>query len=293
MDQKTDYERYVNPLGNIYSKKISLGDLLNFVTIGKTRVHMTHVQYEPAVFSIFSRKSEEERPKTTEPKQTSSSKTIGPVEEPQEYLVTILLEEVPYEKAGTGEPVFSKADVINWFEARRTADKNFPFFLSEKFIADWKRRNKDFVSYDDLKKDRDQLADRCAFLEKRLAKLESEHNLSKKDFILLLATQLKRDAETKGIDMSIPFAVEVISHFLGIEVSKGDTVYNPGGAKIGGFSYDLISKYLNKTKLFPEGVRGNADKEKKADREEDLKKIKDMFSGKEYQKLKDDFSKIK
>ncbi|MDR1236440.1 MAG: hypothetical protein LBJ96_05560 [Holosporaceae bacterium] len=295
VNQKTDedYKRYVNPFGNVYSKKISLGELLNLVTMGKTRVHMVHAQYEPAVFSIFPRKSEGKQTKTTEPKQTSSSKTIGPIEEPEIYLKTILLEEVPCEKAENGEPVFEKSKVINWFEARRAADKDFPFFLSEKFVADYKRRNKDFVSYDDLKRDRDQWADRCAFLEKRLAKLESEHNLSKKDFILLLATQLKREAEAKGIDMSIPFDIEVISHFLGIEVSKGDTVYNPGGAKIKGFSYDLISKYLNKTELFPEGARGNADKEKKADREEDLKKIKDVFSGKEYQKLKDDFSKIK
>jgi hypothetical protein len=295
MNQESDedYKRYVNSLGNVYSKRISLGELLDLVTIGKTRVHMTHVQYEPAVTAIFLQKSEKKQTKTTEPEQTSTSKTIGPIEEREKYLKAILLEEIPYEKAENDEPIFKKFDVIKWFEARRAADKDFPFFLNKEFVADWKRRNKDFVSYDDLKKDRDLWADRCAFLEKRLAKLENEHNISKKDFILLLATQLKKDTEAKGIDMSIPFAIEVISHFLGIEVSKGDTVYNPGGTKIKGFSYDLISKYLNKTELFPEGVRGNADKEKKADREEDLKKIKDVFSEKEYQKLKYDFGKLK
>ncbi|GHU23942.1 hypothetical protein FACS189472_16940 [Alphaproteobacteria bacterium] len=183
--------------------------------------------------------------------------------------------------------------MINWFEARRAADKNFPFFLKEKFVTDSRHRNKNFISYDDLKKDMDQLSDRCAFLEKRLAKLESEHNLSKKDLIQSLAAQLKRDAEAEGIDKSIPFAIEVISHFLEIEISKGDTVYNPGGAKIDGFSYDLISKCIKEAELFPDGRRGNSAQKKKATREEDLKKMKDMFLRKEYQKLKDDFGKIR
>ncbi|GHT99427.1 hypothetical protein FACS1894126_5650 [Alphaproteobacteria bacterium] len=187
MNQEKDYERYVNPLGNVYSKKISLGDLLKLVTIGKTRAHMTHVQYEPSVFSIFSGKSEEKQTNTTEPKQTSSSKTIDPIGEPEIYLKTVLLEEVPSEKSENGESIFDKADVINWFEARRAADRNFPFFLSKKFVADFIHRNKNFISYDDLKKDRDQLANRCAFLEKRLAKLKSEHSLSKKDLIQSLA----------------------------------------------------------------------------------------------------------
>ncbi|MDR2781077.1 MAG: hypothetical protein LBB21_01280 [Holosporaceae bacterium] len=293
MNQENDYERYVNSLGNVYSKKISLGDLLKLVTIGKTRVHMIHIQYEPGTTVIFPRESQKEQIKTTEPKQTSTSKTIGPIEEPQKYLVAILLEELQPEKAENGEPVFCKADVINWFEARRASDKDFPFFLSEKFVSDFKRKSKDFLSYDDLKKERDFLADKCASQEKRLAQLESEHNLGKKDFIQLLAAQLKKDAEAERIDMNIPFAIEVIAHFLGIEVSKKDTVYNPGGAKIGGFSYDLISKYLKEAELFPDGRRGKPDQTKRVNREEDLKKMKSMFPRKEYRKLKDDFSKIR
>jgi hypothetical protein len=226
-------------------------------------------------------------------KQTSSSKTFYKTAlDPMEALKKAILEQVRWDMTDDGE-LFSKADIINWFETRRVADKDFPFFLNKKFIADFKSRHKDFVSYDDLKKERDFLADKCASQEKRLAQLESEHNLSKKDFIQLLAAQLKKDAEAEKIDMNIPFAVEVISHFLGIEVSKGDTVYNPGGAKIDGFSYDLISKYLKETELFPDGRRGNSGQTKKSDREEDLKKMKDMFSRKEYRKLKDDFGKIR
>jgi hypothetical protein len=288
-----DYELYVNSLGNVYSKKISLSDLLRLVTIGRTRLHMIHIQYEPGTTVIFPRESQKEQIKTTEPKQTSTSKTIGPIEEPQKYLVAILLEELQPEKAENGEPMFCKADVINWFEARRASDKDFPFFLSEKFIADFKHRNKDFVSYDDLKKERDHLAKKCTAQEKRLAQLESENNPGKKYFIQLLAAQLKKDAEAERIDMDIPFAIEVISHFLGIEVSKGDTVYNPGGAKIDGFSYDLISKCLKETGLFPDGRRGNSGQTKRANKEEDLKKMKDMFSKKEYRKLKDDSGKIR
>ncbi|GHT99423.1 hypothetical protein FACS1894126_5640 [Alphaproteobacteria bacterium] len=70
-------------------------------------------------------------------------------------------------------------------------------------------------------------------------------------------------------------------------------MYNPGGAKIDGFSYDLISKYLKETGIFSDGRSGNINKKQKATREEDLKKIKDVFLRKEYQKLKDDFGKIR
>jgi cell division septum initiation protein DivIVA len=221
---------------------------------------MTHIQYEPAVFYILPRESEDEQTKTTEPKQTSSRKTIGPIEEPREYLDTILLEEVPYEKAENGEPVFNKADVISLFEARKVADKNFPFFLSEEFAADFKRRNKDFVSFEQLKEKYNLVVTKCESLEKENEQLRTENSTlrreieeikscqSVKELCGAFAVCITEHAKAKGMKSpKISDVIYVIAHCLDIKVyqKKDDPklIYNEDG-KNRRYYYGTIEGYI-------------------------------------------------
>jgi hypothetical protein len=236
-------------------------------------------------------------------KQTSSSKTFYKTAvNPMEALKKAILEQVSCDITSDGD-FFSKADVINWFEANIATDPNFPYRLNEDFVSDFKRRSKDFLSYDDLRKNYDKIATESEFLRNENKQLEEENMLlkekvttlecygNKEAFFKTMAVRIKNDAVKNAVNVDIPLTIYSIACCLDIEIYKDKnnpkTTYNEGG-KNGTYYYGTIEKYISND--IPKGINGGKGKMLT---DSNKLKLKEMLSTGDYDLLRDIFLKSK
>jgi hypothetical protein len=193
-------------------------------------------------------------------KQTSSSKTFYKTAmNPMEALKKAIMEQVSCDITPDGE-LFSKADAINWFEANIATDPNFAYRLDEEFVSDFKRKSKDFLSYDDLRKNYDRIATECELLKKENVHLKAENCIlkkkieetksyqSEKELFRALAVKIVEDAAATGIKPpNIPDTIYAIAMCLDIKIypKKGDTKtnYNKENKNVR-FYYGTIEGYI-------------------------------------------------
>jgi hypothetical protein len=268
-EDKSDIEKYgeehpnlcCNWIDDRYCNKILFKNI-PIKSVPTIREHTTHLDCSEVVGT--------DPGKTA--KQRSSSKTFYKTAvNPMEAFKKAILEQVPYETTPDGE-LFLKENVIRWFEENIANDQNFPYRLDEEFVADFKRRNKDFVSFEQLKEKYSLTITKCGSLEKENEQLRIENSIlrgeieeikscqSIEELFRALAVYTTEYAKAKDMKSpKIPDVIYVIAHCLDIKVyQKKDnpkSIYNEDG-KNGLFYYGTIEGYIKHIVETGKGGRG-------------------------------------
>jgi hypothetical protein len=299
-EDKFDIEKYGEEHSNLYCNWIDdrycnkiLFKNIPVKLVPTIREHSIHLDCSEVIGTSL----------TKEAKQISSSKTFYKTAvNPMEALKKAILEQVPYDITPEGE-LFLKAKIIVWFEENIATDPNFPYRLDEKFVADCKRRNKDFVSYDDLRRDHDRIATESEFLKNENKQIKEENMLlkekvttlecygNKEVFFKTIAVRIKNDAAKIAINVDIPLTIYSIACCLDIEIYKDKnnpkTTYNDGG-KNGTYYYGTIEKYISND--IPKGINGGKGKMLT---DSNRLRLKEMVLTRDYDLLRDIFLKSK